>query len=76
VHHVFRSFRLTDQRTCPILPARGPIDEAREEDAMNRMQARAADLPATIPWWTDLEAAQAHAREAQRPLYVDIWAPG
>jgi hypothetical protein len=43
---------------------------------MNRMQARAGDVPATIPWWTDLEAAQAHAREAQRPLYVDIWAPG
>lgn len=43
---------------------------------MNSTQATVDGAPAAIPWWTDLEAALAHADEARRPVYLDIWAPG
>jgi hypothetical protein len=42
---------------------------------MNPTQT-AVGKKSTIPWWTDLDAAMAHVREARRPLYIDIWAPG
>jgi hypothetical protein len=43
---------------------------------MNHSETSAQPRAVTIPWWTDLAEALAHARVAQRPLYVDIWAPG
>jgi hypothetical protein len=43
---------------------------------MNSTQTTVGDKAGAIPWWTDLEPAMAHAREAQRPLYIDVWAPG
>ena len=39
---------------------------------MNSTQSIVGDAVGAIPWWTDLEAAMAHACEAQRTLYIDI----
>ncbi len=43
---------------------------------MSSAQTTTGDKTGAISWWTDVEAAIAHAREAQRPRYIDAWAPG
>jgi hypothetical protein len=67
---------LTDQTSESTLSPTIEREPSEEDGSMNDVRTGAIDAAPRIAWWTDLDAAQVHAREVRRPLYVDIWAPG